>query len=98
MDESLQSIELKDAVADLKEVAREMKETSVRMQNPTLAFVEGRKNGEFKKGNQDKKACKRFRRNRNQIRKCLRRKRRSPKSNVTSKTFKKNLLVRVLFK
>ena len=108
MDESLQSIGLKDAVSDLREiskvakdlreVARDMKETSVRMQNATLAFVEGRKNGEFKKGNQARKACKRFRWNRNQFRRCLRRKRRSPKSNVTSKTFKKNLLVRVLSK
>ena len=104
----MQSIGLKGAVTDLKEVvkvtkdlrevAKDMKETSVRMKNATLAFVEGRKNGEFKKGDQARKACTRFRWNRNQFRKCLRRKRRSPKSNVTSKTFKKNLLVRVLSK
>ena len=96
MDESLQSIGLKDAVSDLREiskvakdlreVARDMKETSVRMQNATLAFVEGQKNREFKKGNKDRRnACKRFRQNRNQFRKCLQRKERSPKSNVTSK-------------
>ena len=96
LDKSLQSIGLKDAVSDLREVARDMKETSDRMQNATLAFVEGQKNGEFKKGNQARKACKRFRWNRNQFRRCLRRKGRSPKSNVTSTTFQKNILVCIL--
>ena len=95
MDESLQSIELKDAVADLKEVAKDakdlrevakdMKETSVRMQNATQAFVEGQKNQEFKKGDKDRKACKRFRQKRNKFRKCLQRMEGSRKSNVTSK-------------
>ena len=85
MDESLQSIELKDAVTDLKEVAKDMKETSVRMQNATQAFVEGQKNQEFKKGDKDRKACKRFRQKRNKFRKCLQRMEGSRKSNVTSK-------------
>ena len=96
MDESLQSVELKDAVTDLKEVAKvakdlrevakDMKETSVRMQNATQAFVEGQKNREFKKGDdKDRKACKRFRQIRKLFRKCLRSMERSRKSNVTSK-------------
>ena len=85
MDESLQSIELKDAVTDLKEVAKDMKETSVRMQNATLVFVEGQKTQEFKKGDKDRKACKRFRQKRNKFQKCLQRMEGSRKSNVTSK-------------
>ena len=95
MDESLQSIGLRDAVTnlkdvakvakDLREVAKDMKETSVRMQNATLVFVEGQKTQEFKKGDKDRKACKRFRQIRKLFRKCLRSMERSRKSNVTSK-------------
>ena len=92
LDKSLQSIGLKDAVADLKEVAKDMKETSFRMQNATLLFLEGQKGQEFKmnkhKNNEERrnrKACKRFRWNRFKHLKCLGRKGRSQQSNVTSK-------------
>ena len=93
LDESLQSIGLKDAFADLKEVAKDMKEISVRMQNATLAFQEGQKGQKSKiiqnKKEGNRKACKRFRWNQFKHRKCLGRKGRSPKSNVTSKYVQK---------
>ena len=66
------------------------------MQNATLLFLEGQKGQEFKmnkhKKNEERrnrKACKRFRWNQFKHQKCLGRKGRSPKSNVTSKYVQK---------
>ena len=90
MDESLQSTGLKDAVANLKEVAKEMKENSIKMQNATLALLRGRKSLESQKDNKNK--CKRFKWNRFKRQKCMGRQRRSPKSNVKSKHAQNNFV------
>ena len=77
MDESLRSVGLKEAVSDLKEVAEGIKETSVRMQNATLALLEGQTRLEsgFKKSKEEKirKKCLRFRRRTKKNLKCPRR-------------------------
>ena len=83
MDESLQSTGLKDAVANLKEVAKEMKENSIKMQNATLALLGGQNGLESQKDNKNK--CKRFKWNRFKRQKCMGRHGRSPKLNVKSK-------------